>query len=190
MTPGGVLFTGAGSARLRDVVFASEPHSSTLVDMVGSAGVALAVIGVCGVLARQWRSRLAATPAPGAVGVAPSRSVASDEQRRGGVSRPGTGAGAPRRAGLPLRLLAGVGAMPLTVYTAHLLVIAVLSHSGFLASLTAVGEAGVLVAFVAGSCALAAAWRGRPGPLERFVAAVARRVSAWPSRSPRSASIR
>ncbi|ROQ39409.1 putative membrane protein YeiB [Frondihabitans sp. PhB188] len=133
VTPGGLLFHSFGGLRLRDYVFASEPHSSTLVDMLGSAGVALAVIGACGLLAR-----------------------------------------VPRNA--PLFVLARVGAMPLSIYSAHLVVIAWLYHSGFLDGLTPASEGTVWALFVVGACLAALAWGGRPGPLERAVAAVARAV--------------
>lgn len=148
MTPGGSFFYGQDAERLRDYVFASEPHSSTLVDMLGSIGVALAVIGVCGLLARRLRGSRDS--------LAPSRGRAL--------------------AGVPLRLLAGVGAMPLTIYSGHLVVIALLNESAYLATLTPVGQAWLLVAFAAGALALGAVFRGRTGPLEWIVAAVARGV--------------
>lgn len=170
VTPGGAFYDGSGIVAPLDYVFASEPHSSTLVDILGSVGVALGVIGVCGLLAGALvPSRL--LPAPG-VPSAGSGGV-------GGVRGDAPTAAAVRRrgwTGVPLRLLAGIGAMPLTVYSAHLVVIAVLYHSGFLSTLSPLGEAGVLVGFVAGASALGIAWRGRRGPLERFVGSVAGRA--------------
>lgn len=140
--PGGRLYESGGELRLRDFVFASEPHSSTLVDMVGSAGVALAVIGVCGLLARQ-----------------PSASPVL----------------------LPFRLLARVGAMPLTIYSVHLVVIAYLFHSGFLDTLTRTGDTLVWLLFVAGSGLVATLWGRRTGPFERAIGGVAKRVAPAPS---------
>lgn len=99
-------------------------HSSTLVDVVGTAGVAVAVIGVCLLLCD--RPRVAAVLTP----------------------------------------LAAVGAMPLSVYTAHLVVIAVLAP-----------PSGTLTwwCFAVGAVVAAVLWRrwlGR-GPLERLVARIA-----------------
>ncbi|MBF4576024.1 heparan-alpha-glucosaminide N-acetyltransferase domain-containing protein [Frondihabitans sp. VKM Ac-2883] len=139
--PGGRFYQSGAEVRLRDFVFASEPHSSTLVDMVGSAGVALAVIGVCGLLARL---RLASS------------------------------------AMLPFRLLARVGALPLTIYSVHLVAIAFLFHSGFLDTLTRTGDTVVWVGFVGGSALVATLWGGRTGPFERAIGGMAKRVAPAP----------
>lgn len=141
VAPGADVYDDLGASRLRDYVFSAEPHSSTLVDMVGSAGVAIAAIGVTGLLAGLARLRVSA------LGLA------------------------------PLRMLARIGAMPLTIYSVHLVILAVLYHSGFLWSLSGRGDVIVWACFVAGACLVATLWGGRAGPLERFVGSVAKRVA-------------
>jgi uncharacterized membrane protein YeiB len=144
VTPGGALYQSTGQVRLRAFVFASEPHSSTLVDMVGSAGVAVAVIGLCGMLAARGRGPTA-----------------------------------------PLRVLAAIGSKPLTIYAAHIVVIALLIGAGVLPGFgdpdlavvsTLPGEIATWACFVAGAVALGLAIGARRGPLESLVGGMARRL--------------
>lgn len=116
----------AGQA-LAQLFLSPRDHSSTTVDVVGTAGVAVAVIALC-ILVFDGRGRVA------------------------------------ERIAFPL---AAVGSMPLTVYSGHLVVIAMLSE--YPESTAAWGW------FALGSVAFAMLWRrflGR-GPLERAVAALA-----------------
>ncbi|ARC57594.1 hypothetical protein AS850_10980 [Frondihabitans sp. 762G35] len=129
VTPGGALYGDYGEVRLRDLVFASEPHSSTLVDVVGSLGVALGVIAVC-------------------LLVAP-------------------------RAGRAVAVVARLGAMPLTIYTVHVVILAGLQHSGVLDSLDTAGRLLTLALFALGALLFAGLWGARRGPLESLVARVA-----------------
>lgn len=112
---------------LAQLFLSPRDHSSSVVDVVGTAGVAVAVIALC-ILVFDGRGRVA------------------------------------ERIAFPL---AAVGSMPLTVYSGHLVVIALLST--YPESAEAWGW------FALGSVVFAMVWRrflGR-GPLERAVAALA-----------------
>lgn len=126
----GVPYAGEGSTpgqALAQLFLSPRDHSSSVVDVVGTAGVAVAVIALC-LLVFDGRGRVA------------------------------------ERIAFPL---AAVGSMPLTVYSGHLVVIAMLPT--YPESAVAWGW------FALGSVAFAMLWRrflGR-GPLERVVGALA-----------------
>ncbi|MBT1679209.1 heparan-alpha-glucosaminide N-acetyltransferase domain-containing protein [Curtobacterium aurantiacum] len=126
----GVPFAGAGSTpsgALAQLFLSPRDHSSSVVDVVGTAGVAVAVIALC-LLVFDGRGRLL------------------------------------ERIAFPL---AAVGSMPLTVYSGHLVVIALLPVYP--------DSAEAWEWFALGSVLFAMLWRrflGR-GPLERVVGALA-----------------
>ncbi|MFK4482655.1 heparan-alpha-glucosaminide N-acetyltransferase domain-containing protein [Curtobacterium sp. AB7] len=126
----GVPYAAEGSTpaeALAQLFLSPRDHSSTTVDVVGTAGVAVAVIALCTLLF-DGRGRVA------------------------------------ERIAFPL---AAVGSMPLTIYSGHLVVIAMLPE--YPESASAWGW------FALGSILFAMVWRrflGR-GPLERAVAALA-----------------
>ncbi|PYY63802.1 hypothetical protein DEJ30_11540 [Curtobacterium sp. MCPF17_003] len=126
----GVPYAGGASTpgqALAQLFLSPRDHSSSVVDVVGTAGVAVAVIALC-LLVFDGRGRVA------------------------------------ERIAFPL---AAVGSMPLTVYSGHLVVIAMLPTSP--ESAEAWGW------FALGSVVFAMLWRrflGR-GPLERVVGALA-----------------
>ncbi len=120
----------------------AEAHSSTVAELFGSGGLAVAVVALSLVL----------------------------------LDRPGTS----RALSIAALLMVAVGRMPLTIYTAHVLVIAALAPLGP-AGLFApdVGIAlfiGLTVAAILVAGAAMAA--GRRGPLEAAVSS----ISAWPGR--------
>jgi hypothetical protein len=126
----GVPYAGEGSTpaeALAQLFLSPRDHSSSIVDVIGPAGVAVAVIALCTLVfdGRGWIAERVAFP------------------------------------------LAAVGSMPLTVYSGHLVVIALLPT--YPESVEAWGW------FALGSVVVAMLWRrflGR-GPLERVVGAVA-----------------
>lgn len=130
-SPGGVVPQGGsqGPPSPEPVqLLGARPHSGTTFEMVGSAGVALAVLGLCLLV--------------------------------------------PRRARWAVSPVRAAGSVPLTIYTAHVVVMEIAAdqvhhHGGALFA----GQ--VLAALVFGS--LWTRWRGQ-GPLEKAVAAVARRT--------------
>ncbi|MGN8051286.1 heparan-alpha-glucosaminide N-acetyltransferase domain-containing protein [Curtobacterium sp. 22159] len=129
----GVPSPGRGSTpaeALAQVLLSPRDHSSSIVDVVGTAGVAVVVIALC----------MLVFDGPGRV--------------LGRLASP----------------LAAVGAMPLTVYAGHIVVLA------FLPEFPASGAAWCW--FVVGSVLFAVVWRsflGR-GPLERLTAMLTRLV--------------
>ncbi|MBF4613662.1 heparan-alpha-glucosaminide N-acetyltransferase domain-containing protein [Curtobacterium sp. VKM Ac-1376] len=126
----GVPYAGASSTpaeALAQLFLSPRDHSSSIVDVIGSAGVAVAVIALC-TLVFDGRGRIA------------------------------------ERIAFPL---AAVGSMPLTIYSGHLVVIALLPAYP--------GSAEAWGWFALGSVVFAMLWRrflGR-GPLERVVGALA-----------------
>ncbi|ROP64170.1 heparan-alpha-glucosaminide N-acetyltransferase domain-containing protein [Curtobacterium sp. PhB115] len=126
----GVPYAGEGSTpaqALAQLFLSPRDHSSSIVDVAGSAGVAVAVIALC-TLVFDGRGRVA------------------------------------ERIAFPL---AAVGSMPLTIYSGHLVVIAMLREYP--------GSAVAWCWFALGSIVFAMLWRrflGR-GPLERAVGALA-----------------
>ncbi|ROQ07033.1 MULTISPECIES: heparan-alpha-glucosaminide N-acetyltransferase domain-containing protein [unclassified Curtobacterium] len=129
----GVPYAAEGSTpaeALAQLFLSPRDHSSTTVDVIGTAGVAVAVIALCTLLL-DGRGRVA------------------------------------ERIAFPL---AAVGSMPLTIYSGHLVVIAMLPE--YPESVSAWGW------FALGSVVFAMVWRrflGR-GPLERAIAALASTV--------------
>jgi uncharacterized membrane protein len=138
----GVPVTEGATTRTGAVLAAwlsPRDHSASMVDMIGSMGVAIAVIGLCSLLFTG---------------------------RRGVVSR------------LVARPFAAVGSMPLTVYSLHLVVLALLlgRPQGLEYGASAVWL------FVLGSTVFALLWSGflGRGPLEAGLAALTRGVGRHP----------
>ncbi len=150
---------GYGAAAVLPGVDASA-HSGTTAELLGAGGLAAAVVGLLLVLLdpplpAEGATRAAASPTP-----APSAAP---------TPAPSPAATALRRAlGLLLAPITAIGRMPLTIYVAHLLVLAAISPLGPAGQFDGVvGWVAMLVLSVA-AAAFALAWQALrlPGPLE------------------------
>jgi uncharacterized membrane protein YeiB len=147
------ISTGFGSVQapvsdsLFEAVWTAEPHSSGVLEVFGSGGFAIAVLGACLLLCRPWW--------------------------------PGATIGPIGWVGLPLR---ATGAMPLTAYTAQIVVWAIVAAVvlGDPSDLSGFRALDPFVPFAVWTIAACTAWAlliGR-GPLEDLIDRLSRRVVA------------
>jgi uncharacterized membrane protein len=148
---GGAAVQAPASTSLVGAVWTAEPHSSGVLEVFGSGGFAIAVLGACLLLCRPWW--------------------------------PGATIGPIGWVGLPLR---ATGAMPLTAYTAQIVVWAIVAAVvlGDPSDLLGFRALEPFMPFALWTIAACTAWAlliGR-GPLEGLIDRLSRRVGARATR--------